>query len=362
MATVLFNSDEFESGFSEIKRGPGSNETPLVLNVCVICGSFGSLINIKKLVDDLLTSDDTSDDLLTSDDTSDDRTILVDINMTTGKKEIVIVTPTDKKSAVKIIKKEYPIKPKTIRIRYKPNCKKSKQKKKKGEDAFYNCINIEFVVDSGSELRSGANLRPSVAPELRLGCERSNISAKLFPNGNLQVAGCKNVSVCNRVPQIIFNFINKYGKDSIINPELFSIKEFRIVMLKTSFKFNCGALNLEILKDKINQHNVRTETGEWRNAVYEPGTFPGLNAKHWQPETKEKYIDKIKSGKNFGKKIEGQSTVIVFRQGNASITGAKTVNELSAAYHSIIDIVHKYYDEVVDVDDLSSELRTFFSH
>jgi len=338
---ILFNSDEFESGFSEIKRGPGSNETPLVLNVCVICGSFGSLVNIKKLVDDLLTSDDTSDDTLDAIEVASP-TVLVDINMTTGKREIVIVTPTDKKSAAKIIKKEYPIKPKTIRIRYKPNCKKSKLKKKKGEDAFYNCINIEFVVDSGSE--------------------RSNISAKLFPNGNLQVAGCKNVSVCNRVPQIIFNFINKYGKDSIINPELFSIKEFRIVMLKTSFKFNCGALNLEILKDKINQHNVRTETGEWRNAVYEPGTFPGLNAKHWQPETKEKYIDKIKSGKNFGKKIEGQSTVIVFRQGNASITGAKTVNELSAAYHSIIDIVHKYYDEVVDVDELSSELRTFFSH
>jgi hypothetical protein len=137
----------------------------------------------------------------------------------------------------------------------------------------------------------------------------------------------------------------------IANPELFGIKEFRIVMLKTSFKFLCGALNLEVLKDKINQHNVRTENGDWRNAVYEPGTFPGLNAKHWQEETREKYIAKVKSGKNIGKKIEGQSTVIVFRQGNASITGAKTVHELKAAYNSIIDIVHKYYDEIVEPFD-----------
>lgn len=334
---ALFNHEEFESGFGEIKRGPGSCETPLKLNVCVICGSFGSLIDIKKFVDDLASTSL----LLCTDET----TVVIDINMTSGKKDIMIMEPTEKNSVTKIIKKEYPLQSKTIRIRYKPNCKKSKLKKKKGEDAFYNCVNIEFIVDS------------------------SNISAKLFPNGKLQVAGCKNVSVCNRVPQIIFNFVNKYGNDAIINPELFSIKEFRIVMLKTSFKFNCGSLNLEVLKDKINQHNVRTEKGEWRNAVYEPGTFPGLNAKHWQTETKEKHIDKIKSGKNIGKKIEGQSTVIVFRQGNASITGAKTVNELSAAYHSIIDIVHKYHDEIVedaeddeDVEGVdSSELRAFFS-
>jgi len=291
---ALFNHEEFESGFGEIKRGPGSCETPLKLNVCVICGSFGSLINIKKLVDDLTSTSDEGDtrreaSLLCTDET----TVVIDINMTSGKKDIMIMEPTEKNSVTKIIKKEYPLQSKTIRIRYKPNCKKSKLKKKKGEDAFYNCVNIEFIVDS------------------------SNISAKLFPNGKLQVAGCKNVSVCNRVPQIIFNFVNKYGNDAIINPELFSIKEFRIVMLKTSFKFNCGSLNLEVLKDKINQHNVRTEKGEWRNAVYEPGTFPGLNAKHWQTETKEKHIDKIKSGKNIGKKIEGQSTVIVFRQGNA---------------------------------------------
>lgn len=350
---ALFNHEEFESGFGEIKRGPGSCETPLKLNVCVICGSFGSLINIKKLVDDLTSTSDEGDtrreaSLLCTDET----TVVIDINMTSGKKDIMIMEPTEKNSVTKIIKKEYPLQSKTIRIRYKPNCKKSKLKKKKGEDAFYNCVNIEFIVDS------------------------SNISAKLFPNGKLQVAGCKNVSVCNRVPQIIFNFVNKYGNGAIINPELFSIKEFRIVMLKTSFKFNCGSLNLEVLKDKINQHNVRTEKGEWRNAVYEPGTFPGLNAKHWQTETKEKHIDKIKSGKNIGKKIEGQSTVIVFRQGNASITGAKTVNELSAAYHSIIDIVHKYHDEIVDEDGEdddednsrlrstgvdSSELRAFFS-
>ena len=349
---ALFNHEEFESGFGEIKRGPGSCETPLKLNVCVICGSFGSLIDIKKLVDDLTSTSDEGDtrreaSLLCTDET----TVVIDINMTSGKKDIMIMEPTEKNSVTKIIKKEYPLQSKTIRIRYKPNCKKSKLKKKKGEDAFYNCVNIEFIVDS------------------------SNISAKLFPNGKLQVAGCKNVSVCNRVPQIIFNFVNKYGNGAIINPELFSIKEFRIVMLKTSFKFNCGSLNLEVLKDKINQHNVRTEKGEWRNAVYEPGTFPGLNAKHWQTETKEKHIDKIKSGKNIGKKIEGQSTVIVFRQGNASITGAKTVNELSAAYHSIIDIVHKYHDEIVEEDDEddeddsrlrstgvdSSELRAFFS-
>ena len=340
----LFNHDEFEKEFSTIKRGPGSNETPLKLNVCVICGSFGSLINIKKLVDDL-----SSEDLSSSDDP--DVTVVIDTNMKSGKKDVMIISPTEKYSVAKIIKREYPLQPKTIRIRYKPNCKKSKLKKKKGEDAFYNCVNIEFAVDYDTE-------------------ERSNISAKLFPNGKLQVAGCKNVSVCNRVPQIIFNFVNKYGKDAIINPELFSIKEFRIVMLKTSFKFNCG-LNLEILKDKINQHNVRNEAGEWRNAVYEPGTFPGLNAKHWQSETKEKFIDKIKSGKNIGKKIDGQSTVIVFRQGNASITGAKTVNELSAAYHSIIDIVHKYYDEIVCdedrdedrdevCDEVCDELSSFF--
>lgn len=333
---ALFDSASFESDFRKITSGSNTTATPLKLNVCVICGSFGSNMNIKDFVDNLIDSED-----LNEFEDDPDATILIDVEK--DLKNIKIIVPTEKYTVAKIIKKEYPLQPNTIRIRYKPNCKKSKIKKKKGEDAFYNCINVEFIVSSEKKTPS-------------------NISAKLFPNGKVQVAGCKDLSVCNVVPQILFDFVSKYGKESIINPEIFKIQDFRIVMLKTSFKFICGELNLEALKDKINQHNVRTDTGLWRNAVYEPGTFPGLNAKHWQLCTKEKHTDKIKSGKNVGKKIDGQSTVIVFRQGNASITGAKTVEELSSAYHDIIDIVQKYRDEVIEVvDDSDSDDETLES-
>ncbi len=333
----LFDEKLFKSELADIHRGDSSKESPLVLDVCVICGSFGSSIKIKDFVD-FFVSQSTTPIEFESDDP--DVTILIDICNKTKQKDVKCLSPCGKMTVSKIIKKQYSLEPDTIRIRYKPNCKKSKLKKKRGEDAFYNCINIEFILQTNEE-----------------SC--SNISAKLFPNGKLQVAGCKNLSVCNEVPQIVFDFLNEYGKNYIHNPELFKIQDFKIVMLKTSFKFGYG-LHLDILKDKINEHNVRNENSEglsknWRNATYEPSTFPGMNAKYWLKETKEKYIDKIKAGKNVGNKINGQATVIVFRQGNASITGAKTINELRSAYHSVIDIVQKYSDEIVDneIDEIS---------
>lgn len=320
---MSFDTVKFNQEIASIYDEEGFT-TPLRLAVCVLDGSLSSLIDIRTMMSNLYGSP--MEGIF-----DPDVTIVVDIDEITEEKDTYSIVPTDKKTVTKLLKKELAIKSQTLRFRYKPLSKKSNIKKKKGEDAFYNCVNLDFILDL------------------------CNISTKIFPNGKVQIAGCRNLEIANKVIVKIYDTIQKYAKEAIRNPGTYEIGKFKVGMFNTNFRFS-QSFYLEELKNKINQHNVMNDPdGKWRNAGYDPSVYPGVNAKYWSQETKDKYLEKLKSGKKIPKKLNGQTSILVFREGNVIITGAKTVGDLREAYFAIVGIVKTYKEEIVQEPDSDSE-------
>ena len=332
----FFDCKTFNKELENVKTEDGF-ASPLKLSVCTICGSLSSIINLNNMV---MTLYGNKPFLVGEDDF-----IVININEITEEKDVMVLSPeikkkrdgTDKKITVgKILEKNYPMKDKLIRFIYKPNSKKSKEKKKKGEDSFYNSVQIKFKH------------------------KESNIDAKVFPNGILQIAGSRTIEVANEVPVKVMNIIKKYAKDSTDIQKL-KPEKIKIEMLNTNFKFN-NLIYQEFLKDRINEESFN-KGGEWRVASFDPVRYSGIKAQHWMPDTIERWTEKLKKPPTnkkkrhiIPKKVAGQTAVLIFRSGNVIITGAKSVNQLKQAYDCIVELVRRYRDDVTyeDSDDESS--------
>jgi TATA-box binding protein (TBP) (component of TFIID and TFIIIB) len=150
--------------------------------------------------------------------------------------------------------------------------------------------------------------------------DTSNISAKVFTNGKLHIAGCRTPETATKVVEQIRDFIAKYTPDAIKNKELYELSGFRIVMLKTSFKFNL-TFDLETFSE-IEYTN--DEVGRWVTN-YEPNKFTGLKI--------FRFIKKERA------------TILIFRTGSATIA-AKTVEQLVDAYNAITLLVRNNKEEI----------------
>ena len=215
----------------------------------------------------------------------------------------------------------------SFKLEYNSKSKKSKKPKKKGEDSFYNSLKITTQIKG------------------------NNVSGKIFPNGNLQIAGCKSIEMCHRVPLLIKEFIYDYFP-CIKTPSMYKLTNAKIGMINSQFKFG-NDINQNILKDVINRNNW--ENGNWRFATYQPSKYPGINAKYWsdlavnnyktwlanqleeQKKAKEKGLEFTM--KNYPKKVDGQVAVFIFRSGNTIITGAKTIGDIKNAYDCLVKLV-----------------------
>lgn len=273
----------------------------LKLDVFVVCGSLGSLIDIKVLIETLY-----DDNIALVPDK--DATIVCEVNTLTDECDSKVIIPTEKKNVTKILRKEFPLPSNTIRIRYNPHSKKTKETKKKGDNTFYNCATIEFIKDT------------------------SNISCKVFPNGKLHIAGCRTAETANRVINEIKDFIMKYAPDCIRNKDYYELTNFRIVMIKTSFKFR-AIFDLETTRNVLANGSFRQ--GSWRVAGYEPNKFSGLKIEHISDNDK--------------------ATILIFRTGSATIA-AKTVAQLNDAYVAITTLLRHHRSQISE--DPSDPLPT----
>lgn len=176
----------------------------------------------------------------------------------------------------------------------------------------------------------------------------SKISAKIFCNGKLQIAGCKNIYSAHEVPDIIESFVRKFAKNSIKKISQFGILKKSISMINSNFKINSNGLfiNQQKLKDIVNNNCYDGKKGEWRTAVFQPGKYHGVNIKYWIPDTKLKYRKHIETNKKIPKKIEGQISIFVFRSGSVTITGAKNSLELKYAYTAITNLFRNHKDDI----------------
>lgn len=208
-------------------------------------------------------------------------------------------------------------------LSYVPNSKKTKEK------AFYNCLSITFYIDG------------------------SKISAKIFPNGSIQIPGCKNLGIINKSSELIREFIivmsKRCGIDNIIKePEKFMIRDLRMVIIISNFAFKYQVLQ-EKLKDIINKNRfegIINDINVWRIASFQPEKYSGVNIKYLTEKcrnlNKDKYINKDK----MPIKINGQISIFIFKSGKGTITGAKDSHELLEAYIAITSLVRKYSDQV----------------
>jgi TATA-box binding protein (TBP) (component of TFIID and TFIIIB) len=219
----------------------------------------------------------------------------------------------------------------SFELSYVPNSKKTKTEKNK---AFYNCLNVTFYYKDINSIES-------------------KIAAKVFPNGSIQLPGCRTIDAVNQTPVILFNFIKNIAKkiknraQIIKNPELFCLNNVRIVMINSNFSFEKGILQ-ERLKDIINDRKFDGSSESdpklvWRLASFQPEKYSGINIRYLTKKCRDTNTD-LKTVPI--KKIDGQISILIFRSGKVTITGAKNSIDLLASYNSIVDIVREFKDYV----------------
>ena len=202
-------------------------------------------------------------------------------------------------------------------VSYKPGSRKSKEKKKKGTDSFYNSFDIKLTfVDR------------TVEPMIF-----SNVSIFIFPNGKVKAAGIRTINTIDVMVEELIETIRIAGDEVCKNPETLVAENLKIQMICSDFKIkpikedsDGWCIKQEILKNILVSKNY--------SATFSAlSRYPGINLKY--PSTVEK-----------GKQV----SLLIFRSGSIIITGAKYIQDIAKSYNFIIDIVSQasnqlfYYD------------------
>ncbi len=207
----------------------------------------------------------------------------------------------------------YKMLPDGIEIKYNPCAKKSKVKKKKGTDSFYNSFEIKMSVVDNSII--------------------SCVSIFLFDNGKVKMAGAKTIKTINIIIDEITELI-KYVPDSVEDINSLCTENVRISMVCSDFKIkpikenSIGwCLKQEDLKNiLVHEYSVSATFNSLSK-------YPGINCK---------YPSIIEPGKNV--------SLLIFRSGSIIITGGKYAKDILNSYTFIVDIITKnaknlfYYD------------------
>jgi TATA-box binding protein (TBP) (component of TFIID and TFIIIB) len=221
-----------------------------------------------------------------------------------------------------------------FKITFAQNSKKNTDGRK--NKAFYNCLSLSFFYTD-------------------LGL-KSKVVAKIFPNGSVQIPGCRTIGSVYEAPKIVFNFILNLFKlcPNIIKSGELNLSAIRIVMINSNFYFkhnqNNVGINQEKLKDLINKYKFTGDTSnklnKWRFATYQPEKYAGVNIRYLTDSARTMYSECFSGTKKIPKKINGQISIFIFRSGKGTITAAKNTKDLLEAYHSICDIVRSHKNQL----------------
>jgi TATA-box binding protein (TBP) (component of TFIID and TFIIIB) len=190
---------------------------------------------------------------------------------------------------------------------------------KKTVHNFYNCLKAVYYY---TDKNGGKN----------------KISAKVFPNGSVQITGCRNIETAHNAPNVLYEFI-KSVPNSIKTPNDFRLINLRTVMINSNFNFKKSVLQ-ERLKDEINKRMYNgedTDLNVWRIATFQPEKYPGVNIRYLTKSVRENHKKDYFSQPL---KINGQVGIFIFRSGKGTITGAKNVHEIKEAYEEITKFVN----------------------
>jgi TATA-box binding protein (TBP) (component of TFIID and TFIIIB) len=208
--------------------------------------------------------------------------------------------------------------PETLKISYHPGSKKSKVKKKKGTDSFYNSFDIKMTfVDQCNE---------TTEPIF------SNVSIFIFPNGKVKAAGIKTYNTIDTVIEELIYLVN-YVSGTVPEPDTLGVENVKIQMICSDFK---------IKPIKENSEGWCLKQEELKNILVRNGYSATFSALSRYPGINLKYPSVVEKGK--------QISLLIFRSGSIIITGAKNLKDISTSYIFITDIISKnsntlfYYD------------------
>lgn len=225
----------------------------------------------------------------------------------------------------------------TYQLNYVPSSKRTDGEQKL--KAFYNSLGIVFHYKDCN----GVN---------------NKISAKVFPNGSIQLPGCGTNDAVHKGPEMIRDFIVDVAtKCRSIDPssriikytDVFKLQNVRVVMINSNFAFHKCILQ-EKLKTLINtlRFDGHPKPGNvWRIANYQPDKYSGVNARIMTDQCRAEYGWLFLEAKKIPLKIEGQVSVLLFSSGKATITGARSTADLLFAYNHIVNLVRQHQTSVL---------------
>lgn len=158
----------------------------------------------------------------------------------------------------------------------------------------------------------------------------STKKVKVFPNGSLQIAGCRDMNDCK-------NFINQLRliMDLIYNVDI-PVDSFRIVMINSNFS----------LQHMIHQMNVVKIFNTKKFSIsFDPDRYSAVKLK----------FTPVHGGK--------QVTVSIFSSGSVIITGAQTIDEVCEAYIAIVERMVAHHKLIfVSKMETTKDFETFMGY
>lgn len=206
------------------------------------------------------------------------------------------------------------------------NRRKKKVTKKGKTQKFYNQITV--VIRIGSGTTEDIN-------------KEKSINVKLFKNGSIQMSGCKRIEEVNTViNKLIYRLKEVKGKK--IEDKIEQIK-----FVDDSSKVNVNGFKIDMINSNY-QVNLQID----RSKFYKLLLKKKISASY------EKCIRAcviIKYSPPVDNELEKEISVFVFQKGNIIITGAKSKNQVSAAYNYLNDILVEHADEISKKDEKEEE-------
>jgi len=204
-----------------------------------------------------------------------------------------------------------------LKFSYKPGSKKSKIKKKKGTDSFYNSFDIKLsLVDR------------SVTPMIF----SPNVSIFIFPNGKVKATGIKTINTIKVLTQELYELLT-YVENVVESPEKLAPENVKIQMICSDFK---------IKPVKENTHGWCLRQEDLKNLLVKEGYSATFSALSRYPGINLKIPSIIEKDK--------QTSLLIFRSGSIIITGAKYVKDLAECYRYITDLIkantHLFYYDI----------------
>ena len=216
-----------------------------------------------------------------------------------------------------------------ILVSYKPGSRKSKIKKKKGTDSFYNSFDIKLTLVDRS-------VEPMVF---------KNVSIFIFPNVKVKAAGIRTTNtikvMIDELIEIIkyvngingTNYLNGTNEAPVVkNIETFAAENIKIQMICSDFK-------IKPIKEDSDGWCIKQE--DLKNILVSRGYSATFSALSRYPGINLKYPSKMEKDK--------QISLLIFRSGSIIITGAKYADDISESYKFITNIISNnnnlfYYD------------------